>query len=147
MTAAAARIPATRRTAARLLIQGRRIITANTGRIQAEELTRQWRRRAARHWRQDYGADWIAPPIEITAWLLHGGKRIDPGNLYPTLKAAIDGLRDAGAIGEDTDDWIAGYHLLPSTYAPSDSKAIAIVLNTTGPAEPPPGHNPNTYYQ
>ena len=149
---ATARIPATERTAARLLIPApARFITANykqPQRIQNEERTRLWRAAAADHWRTDYAADWIAPPIEITAWQLRAptaGPAHDPGNIYPTLKAAIDGLRDAGAIGADTADWIAAITML--AHSPAPEPALFITLETTGRREPPPGHNPNTYYR
>lgn len=43
-------------------------------------------------------------PVRITAhvWKPRGG-RYDPGNLYPTAKACLDGIVDAGLLTDD--DW------------------------------------------
>ena len=34
--------------------------------------------------------------------------RWDAGNLYPTAKAIVDGLVDAGVIPDDSNDWVVG---------------------------------------
>ena len=133
---AAARIPATARTAARLFVPGK-IIRANTyarKRIEAEGQLKDWRTAAARHWKEDYGPDWMIPPIEITAWA-HNRRPIDTDAPFPTLKAAIDGLRDCGALGDDGPDWIAAITLLP--YTPATHQALVITLQSIT-TEPPP---------
>ena len=131
---AAARIPATARTAARLVIPGQ-IIRANTyarNRIQAEAELKSWRTATARHWKEDYGPDWMIPPIEITAWA-HNRRPIDTDAPFPTLKAAIDGLRDCGALGDDAARWIAAITLLAYTPAPHPALVITLQSITTGP--------------
>lgn len=40
--------------------------------------------------------------IDVAVWKGHGG-RYDPANLYPTVKAIVDGLGDAGVLVDD--DW------------------------------------------
>lgn len=40
--------------------------------------------------------------IDVDVWKGHGG-RYDPPNLYPSAKAIVDGLRDAGILADD--DW------------------------------------------
>ena len=72
-----------------------------------------WRRHGAlvEQWRTAYA--WLArshriPPcdaIEIDTTPLWPNRRgvPDPGNTYPAVKAAIDGLVDAGVIPDDTD--------------------------------------------
>ena len=34
--------------------------------------------------------------------------RWDAGNLYPTAKAIVDGLVDAGVIPDDSNEWVTG---------------------------------------
>ena len=133
---AAARIPATARTAARLLIPGR-YITFNAfarDRLAAEKRIKDWRTAAAAHWKEDYGPDWMFPPIEITAWP-HGKRPTDPGAIYPTLRAAIDGLRDCGALEDDGPQQIAAITMLP--YTPATEQALVIALHSIT-TEPPP---------
>jgi crossover junction endodeoxyribonuclease RusA len=35
-----------------------------------------------------------------------GGREFDPANLWPTQKAAVDGLRDAKIVRDDTAKWV-----------------------------------------
>lgn len=45
--------------------------------------------------------------VEITGFVHPPDKRDrDPHNWYPTLKAAIDGIRDAGVITNDTSEFL-----------------------------------------
>lgn len=48
--------------------------------------------------------------IDVDVWKGHGG-HYDPANLYPSVKAITDGLRDAGVLVDD--DWkrVDGPHL------------------------------------
>lgn len=68
-------------------------------RMQEVTITRAWREKAAAA-AKDLEA--LTPPVRITAfvWKKRGG-RYDPGNLYPTAKACVDGLVDAGLLPDD----------------------------------------------
>jgi len=48
-------------------------------------------------------------PVRIIATIhkTRGG-RWDAGNLYPTAKAIVDGLVDAGVIPDDSNEWVTG---------------------------------------
>ena len=48
-------------------------------------------------------------PVRIIATVhkTRGG-RWDAGNLYPTAKAIVDGLVDAGVIPDDSNEWVTG---------------------------------------
>lgn len=67
--------------------------------MQTAKLTKAWRAAsqvAAR------GIEPLQTPIHVTAyiWKPRNG-RYDPGNLYPTAKAILDGLVDSGLIKDD----------------------------------------------
>jgi len=75
-------------------------------RMQTAELTKAWREAAKN------AAKTITPaktPARVTAtiWKPHAG-RYDPGNLYPTAKAILDGLVDAGIFPDDDHKHIIG---------------------------------------
>lgn len=75
-------------------------------RMQTAQLTKAWRQ-AAREAAD--GVSELTPPVTITAyvWKRRGG-RYDPGNLYPTAKACVDGLVDAGLIADDDHTRVIG---------------------------------------
>lgn len=67
-------------------------------------------------WRNaaDYAAteaahDSFLVPVHITV-TVHKTRagRWDAGNLYPTAKAIVDGLVDAGVIPDDSNEWVTG---------------------------------------
>lgn len=41
-------------------------------------------------------------------------RRRDPGNAYPTVKAIVDGLVDAGVIADDNDKHVSGILMRPA---------------------------------
>ena len=45
--------------------------------------------------------------ITVTVHKTRAG-RWDAGNLYPTAKAIVDGLVDAGVIPDDSNEWVTG---------------------------------------
>jgi len=58
-----------------------------------------WIRQAAATAARD---TWHHRRADITAYVAYPrANKADPGNAYPTLKAAIDGLVDAGVLGDD----------------------------------------------
>lgn len=50
--------------------------------------------------------------VRVTAQPVLSGPMQDPGNCYPSVKAAIDGLVDAGVIEDDTGEHVAAITLL-----------------------------------
>lgn len=51
----------------------------------------------------------LSPPVHITAHIHKPrGGRYDPGNLYPTAKALVDGLVDAGLLTDDDHKHVIG---------------------------------------
>ena len=75
-------------------------------RMAQAKLTKTWRAAAA-----NAAADIapLNPPVHITAhiWKPRGG-RYDPNNLWPTIKAAVDGLVDAGLLTDDDHTRVIG---------------------------------------
>lgn len=46
----------------------------------------------------------LLPRVEVNAHIIRpNNRKYDPGNLYPTAKAIVDGLVDAGLM--EDDDW------------------------------------------
>lgn len=74
--------------------------------MQTAKLTKQWREAAAK---ASEGVSELTPPVHIYAhvWKPRGG-RYDPGNLYPTAKACIDGIVDAGLLTDDDHTRVIG---------------------------------------
>ena len=71
--------------------------------------TKQWRAAAATTaWASPYWFDFEVPVhIVCTIHKTRAG-RWDAGNLYPTAKAIVDGLVDAGVIPDDSNEWVTG---------------------------------------
>lgn len=58
-------------------------------------------------------------PVHITIEPFHArGPMTDTGNIYPSAKAFIDGLRDAGLIADDTGAQVAGITMLAPKRGP-----------------------------
>ena len=58
--------------------------------------------------RDDHWAPFEVPVhIVCTVHKTRAG-RWDAGNLYPTAKAIVDGLVDAGVIPDDSNEWVTG---------------------------------------
>ena len=69
------------------------------------ELTRNWRLRTAILARKCQPI----PHAHVTYWL-HAttNRRRDVGNYYPTVKACLDGVVDAGVLDDDSDAYVVG---------------------------------------
>ena len=73
------------------------------------KLTKAWREAAA-------GAIWVNPRVKplhesarvIVAVRFPTNHRRDVGNYYPTAKAILDGLVDAGVLPDDNDQHVTG---------------------------------------
>ena len=57
--------------------------------------------------------------------------RWDAGNLYPTAKAIVDGLVDAGVLPDDNNDWVTGPDMRAGAKADEPHVVIAINRVTT----------------
>ena len=79
----------------------------------AAALTRKWRETAAWRARQERLPK-ITQPVEITAVIHRADRRkADAPNSWPSVKAAIDGLVDAGVLVDDNDTCV-----LATTFRP-----------------------------
>lgn len=70
--------------------------------------TAAWRN-AADYYATEAAHDSFLEPVHITV-TIHKTRagRWDVGNLYPTAKAIVDGLVDAGVIPDDSNEWVTG---------------------------------------
>ena len=75
-------------------------------RMAQANLTKQWRLAT---YKAFIGIAPITTPVHITAhiWKARGG-RYDVGNLYPTIKACVDGIVDAGVLVDDSNEYVTG---------------------------------------
>lgn len=84
---------------------------------------------------RNLGARCLDPVSGLVAIDVHVWKptrvRYDPANLYPTAKALVDGLRDAGILAED--DWrhVDGPHLHHGGIDPTLRRNIRLQLTIT----------------
>ena len=65
-----------------------------------------WRTAAAR---AAVPAAWFVYGVPQEVWVqldVADKRRRDPHNLYPTVKALIDGMTDAGCWDDDTPEWV-----------------------------------------
>jgi hypothetical protein len=79
-------------------------------RMTEAKLTKAWREQAAAAALTAFQNNGLLPtPVHIFArvWKPRGG-RYDPGNLYPTAKACVDGLVDAGLLVDDDHTRVIG---------------------------------------
>jgi hypothetical protein len=84
----------------------------------------EWRKAAGFHARRHGG--YFTSPVHIVATVhkTRGG-RWDAGNLYPTAKAVVDGLVDAGVIFDDSNEYVVG----PDLRAGEKRAAACVVLS------------------
>ena len=69
-------------------------------------LTRSWRSASAA-WAKHQKLRPVTQPVVIVATVVKtNARRFDVENLAPTVKAAIDGLRDSGVLPEDDTRWV-----------------------------------------
>jgi hypothetical protein len=97
-------------------------------RMQTADLTKAWRTATWALCRNLGPLNW---PVTITAhvWKPRGG-RYDPGNLYPTAKACVDGLVDAGLLPDDDHKHVIG----PDMRHGGKGPAALIITITEGEA-------------
>lgn len=77
-------------------------------RMQAAKLTAAWREAG----RASVGLEGLEPyagPVHIFAHVYKPrGGRYDAGNLYPTVKAVLDGIVDSGLLVDDSNEYVIG---------------------------------------
>lgn len=72
----------------------------------AAKLTKSWRQAAEAASKHIGPLNW---PVQITAYIWKPrANRYDPGNIYPTAKACLDGLVDAGLLPDDDHKHVLG---------------------------------------
>lgn len=94
-------------------------------------LTRQWRHAAHVHACEQLGrtrSDRARPPcgVRVHFPVRDPGRRRDPHNLAPTVKAIVDGLVDAGVWPDDTDEYVTV--LDPRFYKPDGALVFAPIV-------------------
>ena len=94
-------------------------------------LTRSWRSASAA-WAKHQKLRPVTQPVVIVATVVKtNSRRFDVENLAPTVKAAIDGLRDSGVLPEDDTRWVTEVRLR----AGDPERAASLSLLIT-PADP-----------
>lgn len=69
-------------------------------RMAQADLTKQWRHAGYAAVRPDWEP--FAGRVHITAWITKDrGGRYDPNNLWPTIKAILDGVVESGLLADD----------------------------------------------
>lgn len=68
--------------------------------------------------------------ISVTPLQGPRGPSGDPGAYLPTVKACLDGLRDAGVLTDDTDTYVEAIELLPSERVTAHDTGLRIQLTS-----------------
>lgn len=94
----------------------------------AAALTRTWRARAA--WlAKQARIPHIDQPVKITAVIHRADRRkADAPNSWPSVKAAIDGLVDAGVLTDDSDEYVAETSFRPGEIVHGSQLTLIIEL-------------------
>lgn len=75
-------------------------------RMTAAKITRAWR---AAGYTAAQGQASLPTPCRVIAYVVKPrAGRYDPGNLYPTAKAVLDGFTDAGLWPDDSHEYVIG---------------------------------------
>lgn len=82
-------------------------------------MSEHWRTRqkSSKHWRKAgreavNGMRPMKPPVACDVYVYRSrAGRYDPGNYYPTAKAILDGVVDAGILPDDSHEYLDGPHL------------------------------------
>lgn len=103
----------------------------------------QVRRRLVAAWREQAAASAAGLPafdghVRITAYVnrCHNrGGRWDPANWYPTAKACVDGLRDAGVLVDDSTAYVTGPDMRAGSVQPTNR--LTLVIDYATPEKEP----------
>lgn len=66
----------------------------------------------------------------VTAWIGYSTRRrADPPNAYPTVKAAIDGITDAGTFPDDSSEYVVALEFRRDpTLAPKGTHTLRLTI-------------------
>lgn len=85
--------------------------------------------RAATSWRARSAKIPALGKCEVTlTWYVTDGRRRDADNLVPTLKAACDGLVDAGIVTDDTPDLMQKHMPIIVRLASGEQKSMTLSI-------------------
>lgn len=89
------------------------------------KLNKQWRQEAHA---QALGFEPVKTPVKVFAWLMQSDRHYqDCGAMYPAVKAAIDGLVDAGVIPDDTPEYLSSIETFSPIYSPGRDAVMLVV--------------------
>ena len=94
-------------------------------------LTRSWRSASAA-WARHQKLRPVTQPVVIVATVVKtNSRRFDVENLAPTVKAAIDGLRDSGVLPEDDTRWVTEVRLRAGD--PDRAASLSLLITPAHP--------------
>lgn len=94
-------------------------------------LTRSWRSASAA-WAKHQKLRPVTQPVVIVATVTKtNSRRFDVENLAPTVKAAIDGLRDSGVLPEDDTRWVTEVRLRAGD--PDRAASLSLLITPAHP--------------
>ena len=94
-------------------------------------LTRSWRSASAA-WARYQKLRPVTQPVVIVATVVKtNARRFDVENLAPTVKAAIDGLRDSGVLPEDDTRWVTEVRLRAGD--PDRAASLSLLITPAHP--------------
>ena len=94
-------------------------------------LTRSWRSASAA-WARCQKLRPVTQPVVIVATVVKtNSRRFDVENLAPTVKAAIDGLRDSGVLPEDDTRWVTEVRLRAGD--PDRAASLSLLITPAHP--------------
>ena len=71
--------------------------------------------------------------VRVTAGIQYRAGRADPANAYPTIKALIDGMTDAGVFVDDSSQYVVGPDMRRvAGRPPKGTHTIAIMIEEIG---------------
>jgi crossover junction endodeoxyribonuclease RusA len=86
----------------------------------------------ARGWKAQHRKDVVTPfpqRMEATAWLRFPTARDrDPANWYPTVKAIVDGVVDAGVLVDDSTRYLLGPDMREAELRCAKGVAVQVLL-------------------
>lgn len=71
--------------------------------------------------------------VRVTAGIQYRAGRADPANAYPTIKALIDGMVDAGIFVDDSSEYVVGPDMRRvAGRPPKSTHTVAIMIEELG---------------
>jgi crossover junction endodeoxyribonuclease RusA len=108
------------------------------------ERSAHWTKRSAhaQEWREKFWVEGAQnrhrfTAVNITAEIVQKRPLTDCGNGMPTIKAAIDGLIDAGVLPDDSPEYVKSITMMaPRLPAPGESQALILTIKEAECAMP-----------